>query len=49
MDDLQKQRVKILRQQGRSYAKVAAALGLNTNSVKSFCQRNGIGHTGAGR
>jgi len=43
VNDLQKQRIRNLRQQGNSYAKVAATLGLNANSVKSYCQRNSIG------
>jgi len=45
MNDLQKQRIKKLRQQGVTYSKIAELLGLSVNSVKSFCQRNGISNT----
>jgi endogenous inhibitor of DNA gyrase (YacG/DUF329 family) len=43
MNDLQKQRIKQLRQQGVGYSKIAEALGLKTASVKSYCQRNELG------
>jgi len=45
MNDMQKQRIKKLRQQGVTYSKIAGLLGLSVNSVKSFCQRNGISNT----
>lgn len=43
MTKTQKNRIAQLREQGFSYAKIAVAMGLSENSVKSFCQRNGLG------
>ena len=43
ISDKQKQRIKMLRSQGYGYRKVADKLGLNLNSVKSYCQRDGLG------
>jgi len=43
MDDLLKQQIRQQRQQGAGYTKIAESLGLNVNSVKSFCQRNNLG------
>lgn len=42
MTTLQKERIKILRNGGNSYFKIAAALGLSENTVKSHCRRNKI-------
>ena len=43
MNQMQKSRITDLRGQGFSYAKIAEAMGLSENSVKSFCQRNHLG------
>ena len=43
ISDKQKQRIEMLRSLGYGYRKVAGKLGLNLNSVKSYCQRNGLG------
>jgi hypothetical protein len=43
MTALQKENIKILRGKGESYAKIAAALGISENTVKSFCRRNKLG------
>jgi len=43
MDDLQKQKIRNLRHQKRSYTEIASELGLPLNTIKSFCQRNGLG------
>jgi len=43
MTTFQKERVAELRSRGESYAKIAAAIGLSENTVKSFCQRNKLG------
>jgi endogenous inhibitor of DNA gyrase (YacG/DUF329 family) len=43
MTDMQKERITFLRGSGESYAKIAAALYISENTVKSFCRRNNIG------
>jgi len=43
MNGLQKQRIAALRYQGAGYAKIAEALGISENTVKSYCQRNNLG------
>lgn len=43
ISDKQKQRIEMLRSRGYGYRKVADKLGLNLNSVKSYCQRNNLG------
>jgi len=43
MDDLQKQRIRDLRHEGQSYTQISKTLGVPLNTVKSFCQRNGLG------
>ena len=42
LTDLQKQRIKELRSKGIGYRRIAHYLGINYNTVKKFCQRNGI-------
>lgn len=42
-----KQKITQMRRDGFSYAKVADALGISENTVKSFCRRNGLGGIGA--
>src|SRR5690554_1536739 len=36
----EKQQVRLMRQQGVGYARIAASLGISPNTVKSFCRRN---------
>jgi len=36
-------RIKELRRQGESYGSIAKALGISVNTIKSYCQRNGLG------
>ena len=43
MNDTQRQQIRKLRAEGYSYSKVAQALGLSENTVKTFCRRNGLG------
>jgi len=43
MTDLQKQRIQAMRGDGDSYAKIAAALNISENTVKSYCKRNNLG------
>lgn len=38
----QKERITLLRSEGESYARIAGALGLSENTVKSYCRRNSI-------
>jgi endogenous inhibitor of DNA gyrase (YacG/DUF329 family) len=40
---LQKERVTFMRGKGESYAKIAAALYISENTIKSFCRRNNLG------
>lgn len=46
MNAQQKTEIASLRSQGFGYAKIAQALGLSKNTIKSYCRRNNIG-TGA--
>lgn len=43
MNELQKERIIQLRMSGLSYSKVAGALGVSINTIKSFCRRNNLG------
>lgn len=43
MTNLQKERIAQMRGGGKSYAAIAAALGVSENTVKSYCRRNGLG------
>lgn len=43
MNDSQRQQIRKLRADGYSYGKVAQALGLSENTIKTFCRRNGLG------
>lgn len=45
MTKQEKQDVQRMRGEGFSYAKIAAALRLSENTVKSFCRRNQLGRT----
>ena len=40
MTDVQKADIIRLRSEGQSFGKIAAALELSVNTVKSFCSRN---------
>lgn len=42
MNSLQKDRISLLRTNGESYNRIANALGLSVNTVKSYCRRNNI-------
>lgn len=42
MNELQKEQIKKLRKQGLGYIKVAKALNLSENTVKSYCRRNNL-------
>jgi hypothetical protein len=43
MTDTQKQRIKEMRGEGKSYIKIAASLNIPENTVKSYCKRNNLG------
>ena len=43
MNALQKQNIANMRRNGASYAKIAAALDISENTVKSYCRRNNLG------
>lgn len=43
MTNSQKQRIELLRSQGKSYALIAKAMGLPVNTIKSHCRRKGLG------
>ena len=42
MTSTQKQRIQEMRLHGAGYKKIAAALGISENTVKSYCRRNAI-------
>lgn len=42
MTTTQKQAVQEMRKQDMSYSAIASALGLSTNTIKSFCRRENI-------
>lgn len=39
----QKEQVRRMRNEGKSYSKIAVCLGISENTIKSYCQRNNIG------
>jgi endogenous inhibitor of DNA gyrase (YacG/DUF329 family) len=43
MNNLQKEKIVILRANGESYSKIADVLGISINTIKSFCRRNNLG------
>ncbi len=43
MTTIQKQRIERLRGKGETYTSIAAELKISENTVKSYCQRNGLG------
>ena len=47
MNESQKQEIISLRKAGNGYKKIASILGLSTNTVKSFCQRQNVGGVAA--
>lgn len=42
MNSVQKEHIRELRKQGESYAKIANALGISINTIKSYCRRNNL-------
>ena len=43
MNNIQKERIAVLRSRGESYARIADALDISVNTVQSYCRRNGLG------
>ncbi|CAI3674437.1 terminase gpP N-terminus-related DNA-binding protein [Clostridium neonatale] len=39
----EKEKVKILREKGYSYSKIAIVLDISENTIKAFCRRNNLG------
>ena len=42
MNSKQKDRIILLRKEGLGYKRIATELGISVNTVKSFCQRQGL-------
>lgn len=42
MTDKQKQKIIALRRDGAGYGRIAAAVGISINTVKSFCRRHSL-------
>ena len=42
MNSIEREQIIALRAAGQSYARIAGALNLSVNSVKSFCRRNAL-------
>ncbi|WP_411680071.1 helix-turn-helix domain-containing protein [Clostridium thailandense] len=45
MTNIQKEKIQKLRQEGQSYSKIASALNISENTIKSYCRRNNLGAT----
>ncbi len=43
MTNSQKEEIRQLRMEGKTYEKIAVCLDLSVNTVKAFCQRNQLG------
>ena len=42
MTIFQKEQLRCLRSEGKSYSKIADCLGISENTIKSYCQRNNL-------
>lgn len=42
MDDRQRQQIRELREEGYGYGRIAQALGINENTIKTYCRRHGL-------
>ena len=43
---IHREKIKQMRDVGCSYSKIATAMGISENTVKSFCRRNNLGSSG---
>lgn len=49
MTNNEKEKIKVLREKGYSYSKIAVTLDISENTVKAFCRRNNLGGVRASR
>lgn len=49
MTNNEKEKIKVLREKGYSYSKIAVALNRSENTIKAFCRRNNLGGVKASR
>lgn len=42
MDEIQRQKIRKLRNQGYGYLRILEQLGISPNTIRSFCIREGI-------
>ncbi|MBU3100654.1 MULTISPECIES: RNA polymerase subunit sigma-70 [Clostridium] len=45
MTNDQKEEIRKMRQDGKSYSQIIVSLGINENTVKAYCRRNNLGAT----
>jgi endogenous inhibitor of DNA gyrase (YacG/DUF329 family) len=45
MTNDQKEKIKTMRQAGKSYSQITLILGISENTVKAYCRRNNLGAT----
>lgn len=45
MTNDQKEKIKKMRQEGKSYSQITVILGISENTVKAYCRRNNLGAT----
>lgn len=43
MTDAQRTQIQKMRAEGLSYGRISQALGINTNTIKTYCKRHGLG------
>jgi DNA-binding CsgD family transcriptional regulator len=43
MTEKEKEKIHLMRHNGQSYSKIASALGISKNTIKSYCRRNNLG------
>lgn len=49
MTNNEKEKIKVLREKGYSYSKIAGVLDRSENTIKAFCRRNNLGGVKASR
>lgn len=47
MNDTQRLQIQKLRANGYSYGRISEALGISTNTIKTYCKRHGLGGVAA--
>ena len=43
MNDTQRKQIRQLREEGKSYSQISEALAISQNTVKTYCNRHGLG------